>query len=190
MRTVLLAVAAALLAFPAQGASGPVLRIDFSNPGLTPSQWSMVIHPDGSGHFHAERGIAPVAAPEIMEPGNVDRDILLSEPFASRVFQTAHDQRLLSGACESHMNKEIQELGDSLVAVASTIIEGVRLEMLLQHDPLGLDKEMEFLTEAEKDGRVQQICAIRGILERLEGDSAVLDRVRKRARQLLGEQEK
>jgi hypothetical protein len=62
--------------------------------------------------------------------------------------------------------------------------------MLLQHDPLGLDKEMEFLTEAEKDGRVQQICAIRGILERLEGDSAVLDRVRKRARQLLGEQEK
>jgi hypothetical protein len=217
MRTVLLAVTATLLAFPAQGASGPVLRIDFSNPGLTPSQWSMVIHPDGSGHFHAERGIAPVAAPEIMEPGNVDRDILLSEPFASRVFQTAHDQRLLSGACESHMkvafqgwkkisysgpdaqggcqfnysrDKEIQELGDSLVAVASTIIEGVRLEMLLQHDPLGLDKEMEFLTEAEKDGRVQQICAIRAILERLEGDSAVLDRVRKRARQLLGEQEK
>lgn len=217
MRAIFLVAALALPALPAHGDSGPVLRIEFSNPGLTPSQWTMVIHPDGSGHFHADRGIAPVADPEIMEPGNVDRDIRLSEPFATRIFQTAHDRRLLSGACESHMkvafqgwkkisytgpdaqggckfnysrDKEIQDLGDSVVAVAATIIEGVRLEMLLQHDPLGLDREMEFLMEAATDGRVQQICAIHGILERLEGDPAVLDRVRKRARQLLVQQEK
>ena len=35
------------------------------------------------------------------------------------------------------------------------------------------------------DGRAQQICTIRGILERLAGDPEVMDRVRKRARALL-----
>ena len=57
--------------------------------------------------------------------------------------------------------------------------------MLLQHDPLGLDQEMEYLTQAAKDGRVQQVGAIREILERLADDQEVLDRVRKRARFLL-----
>jgi hypothetical protein len=44
---------------------------------------------------------------------------------------------------------------------------------------------MEFLTEAVQDGRAQQVCAIRDILERLDQDSDVLERVRKRARALL-----
>jgi hypothetical protein len=62
--------------------------------------------------------------------------------------------------------------------------------MLLQHDPLGLDQEMEYLVEAARDGRVQQICAIRGILERLAEDQGVMERVRKRARVLLADAEK
>jgi len=71
------------------------------------------------------------------------------------------------------------------VAVGSTLIEGARLELLLQHDPLGLDKAMQYIVEASDDGRMQQICTIRGILERLQDDPHVLERVRKRARILL-----
>jgi hypothetical protein len=91
------------------------------------------------------------------------------------------------GACTFNYSKDkgIQALGDSLVAVSSTILEGARLELLLQHDRLGLDKEMEYLTEAQGDGRVQQICTIRAILERLAEDPAVMERVRKRARSML-----
>ena len=70
-------------------------------------------------------------------------------------------------------------------AVAQTILEGARLEVLLQHDRLGLDEEMEFLTEEFQDGRAQEVDAIRDILERLAGDDQVLDRVRKRAQNLL-----
>jgi hypothetical protein len=92
-----------------------------------------------------------------------------------------------AGSCTFNYAKEkdVQELGESLVAVAEAIEEGARLEVLLQHDPLGLDKEMEYLTEAAGDGRVQQVETIRGILERLAGDEEVMDRVRKRARELL-----
>jgi hypothetical protein len=91
------------------------------------------------------------------------------------------------GGCEFNYSKDkdIQSLGDALVAVAGTILEGARLEMLRQHDPLGLDQETEYLVEAVGDGRAQQLCAIRGILERLAGDEGVMERVRKRARELL-----
>ena len=95
------------------------------------------------------------------------------------------------GSCKFNYSKdkEIQALGDSMVAVATTILEGAKLELLLQHDRLGLDKEFEYVTEAAGDGRVQQICAIHGILERLADDSAVMERVRKRARFLLARTE-
>ena len=147
-----------------------------------------------------------------MDAPDVDRDIQVSAEFAERVFQAAGEHHWFNEQCESHLkvafqgwkklsyggpeghgsctfnysrDREIQTIGDQLTGVAETVLEGARLEMLLQHDPLGLDKEMEFIVEAAKDGRLRQICAIKGVLEQLEGDPAVLDRVRKRARVLL-----
>jgi hypothetical protein len=46
---------------------------------------------------------------------------------------------------------------------------------------------MEFFVEAVGDGRAQQVCVIRELLERLAQDDTVLERVRKRARMLLAE---
>jgi hypothetical protein len=91
------------------------------------------------------------------------------------------------GSCEFNYSKskDIQEMGDAFVAVAQTVVEGARLELLLQHDPLGLDKEMEFMKEASDDGRLQQICAIHPILAKLSEDPDVMERVRKRAKMLL-----
>jgi hypothetical protein len=195
------------------GSTGaPMIQVDFSNPDLSPTHWTLMIHPDGSGHFQSERRVAPAAESQGIDAPNVDRDVQVSAEFAGRVFQMAQAHRFFNFACESHMkvafqgwkklsyrgpggagsctfnfsrDKEIQAMGESLVAVAETIVEGARLESLLQHDPLGLDHETEYLVEAAGDGRVQQIGAIRGILERLAGDDAVMERVRKRARMLL-----
>jgi hypothetical protein len=194
--------------------TAPMVTVDFSNPGLSPPKWTMVIHPDGSAHFHAEPGEEPAEKPRTIEPGAIDRDVTLSKDFADRVFATIHQHDLLREQCESHLkvafqgwkkitysgpdgegscqfnfskSKDIQALGDSMVAVASTIIEGVRLELLLRHDPLGLDQEMEYLKEASTDGRLQQMCAIQGILTKLQDDPDVMERVRKRARMLLTE---
>ncbi|HZP07315.1 MAG TPA: hypothetical protein VFB43_20615 [Terracidiphilus sp.] len=188
--------------------------VDFSNPELSPSHWILTLHPDGSGHFHSEMGKSPQgSSPEIDAP-DVDRDVQLSSSFTSHIFETAQRHKFFNEDCDSHLkvafqgwkklsysgrdgsgsctfnfskDKEIQALGDSMNAVAETILEGARLEMLLQHDRLGLDKEMEFLVDAAGNGRAQQICAIRGILTRLAEDDAVLERVRKRAKQLLAQ---
>jgi hypothetical protein len=215
--------ALALAGLPARGGvvGTPEFRVDYSNPGLAPSHWTLTLHPDGSGHFHSDRYRAASqgtsasgseSETEIQVP-DVDRDVQVSEEFAGRVFETVRQRHLFTADCESHLkvafqgwkklsysgpegvggcefnyskDKEIETLGDSLVAVAGTILEGARLQLLLQHDRLGLDSEMQYVAEAAKDGRLQEIGAIRGILERLADDPDVMVRVRKLARTMLG----
>jgi hypothetical protein len=195
------------------GSAGePLFQVDFSNPALSPPHWTLTLRPDGSGHFRSERGSGAGAGSQGIETPDLDREIQLSAEFAARVFQTAQRKKLSRSQCESRLkmafqgwkklrfsgpdgewncefnysqDKEIQSLGDSLMAVAGTIVEGARLELLLRHDRLGLDGEMEYLVEAAGDGRVQQLGAIREILERLADDPGVMERVRKRARILL-----
>lgn len=207
------AVAAGLLGMPVPAQNSTVLKVEFSNPNIDPSHWTLILHPDGSGHFHAERGSGPPAdGLETMEPTIVNRDIQLSRPFTDRVFETVRHHKFMNVSCESHAkvafegwkkitytgpdgqgscefnyskDREIENLGESLVGVANTVTEGARLQMVLQHDPLGLDKEMQYLLEASGDGRLQQVCTISGILQRLEADPEVMERVRKRARMLL-----
>ncbi|MGA3081844.1 MAG: hypothetical protein ABSD44_10735 [Terracidiphilus sp.] len=220
MKGAWLALAALVLAsftLPAFGQSGPVVQMDFSNPGLATPHWTLTLHPDGSGHFRSELGAAPARSmetedyPKLNAPAQ-DRDVHVSAQFAQRVFVAARKHKGFNQECESHLkvafqgskklsyagpdgqgscefnyssDKEIQALGESLVAVGETILEGAQLETLLLHDRLGLDREMEYMIEASGDGRVQQLCAIREILERLAGDPDVMERVRKRARELL-----
>lgn len=209
----LMAAAALALAAYSQtnSAPDPVFVVDFTNPGVSPSHWTLSLHPDGSGHFHAERG-NPLHPSEGMDVPNEDRDVRLSADYAEHVFKTAKEHNWFNQKCESHLkvafqgwkklsytgpdgrgsctfnysqDREIQALGDSLIGVAETLREGARLEMLLQHDRLGLDREMEYISDGAKDGRMVQIGAIREILERLAGDDEVLERVRKRAQVLL-----
>jgi hypothetical protein len=217
MRLLLLALAAAVLAPPALADPAAVVQVDYSNPGLVPAKWTLVIHPDGDAHFHSDRGDVKPTEMHAIEPTTIDKDVRLSEDYATHVFATIRKQRLLKDGCESHLkvafqgtkkisysgpegqsscefnyskNRDIQSLGDSFIAVASTIVEGARLELLLQHDPLGLDHEMEYLVEGTNDGRLQQICAIRGILQKIQDDPTVMERVRKRAGILLADASK
>lgn len=217
MRTAVLLLALAAIAPPMHADPVPVLQAEYSNPDLSPSHWTLTIKLDGNGHFQSQRGRAPTLEQSEIDPPSVDRDIKFSEEFVQRVFQIAQNKKLFKGDCESHLkvafqgwkkisysgpegnaacefnyskDKEIQALSESLVAVAATIVEGAKLESLLQHDRLGLDKEMEYLSEAASDGRAQQICAIQGILGRLAEDSGVMERVRKRAKLLLAAAEK
>ncbi|MGC9222759.1 MAG: hypothetical protein ACP5E2_02480 [Terracidiphilus sp.] len=169
-----LAFAGAVLTLAADGqaltASEPVFQMDYSNPGLSPSQWTLTLRPDGSGHFRSAMGKPPDNGAETMAQPAVDRDIQLSVAYAGRVFEVAGRHQWFNEPCESHLkvafqgwktlsysgpqgngsctfnyskDKEIEALGNSLEGVAETILTGARLELLLVHDPLGLDAEMQ-----------------------------------------------
>lgn len=191
---------------------GRVFQIEYTNPQLVPGNWTLEFHPDGRGHFKSQRGNAARTDGPVIEPPDVDRDVQLSPQFAEHAFKIADQKLWFRHGCESHLkvafqgtkklsysgpdgegscefnfskDPEIQSLGDSLVAVGNTIIEGARLQSLWRHDPLGLDREIEFLADSAGDGRAREIGCIRDILEGLSEDPTVMERVRKRARALL-----
>ncbi|MGH9604960.1 MAG: hypothetical protein ACRD3N_04605 [Terracidiphilus sp.] len=195
-------------------AARETFEADYSNPELSPSHWILTIHPDGDGHFRSWGGKGMGADGSDIRAEGVDRDIQVSKEFAAHVFEVAHREKLFKIGCESHLkvafqglktlrysgpdgagsctfnyskDKEIEDLGDSMLGVEGTIMEGARLELLLKHDPLGLDQEMTDLVEAAKDGRAQQLCAIRGILTQIVNDPDVLIRVREWAGRLLAD---
>lgn len=195
----------------AQAAPMSEVRLNYSNAQLIPAQWTLVLWPDGRGHFHAERGSAKDSEASSMEPQAIDRDVQVSGAFAGRIFDMMHQHPPEQGHCENHSKvafqglktleyrgpngaltctfnyakeREVGEVADSLISVAATLIEGERLTMIWEHDPLGLDKQIQFMTEAAADGRLQQICAIRDTLQRLAADPGVMERVRKRAAKL------
>lgn len=199
---------------PAQAPAGQdgVFMIEYTNPGLNPAHWVLTLRRDGSGHFHAQRGNNAIARTTSMDVGDEDRDVHLAKDFTAHVFNVAEEHNWFNEKCESKAkvafqgwkkisysgpdgqgsctynyskDKQIQALGESLMGVAETLHEGARLELLLQHDRLGLDREMEFISDSAKDGRLQQISTIRDILQRLADDQELLERVRKRARNLL-----
>jgi hypothetical protein len=211
---VLAAIALMLTGGVARADHDATVQVDFTNDQLSPSHWTLTIHPDGSGHFTSQMGKASTDDTGEIDIPNVDRDVKLSTAYTSHVFQVAQQHHEFNEECESRLklafqgwkklsytgpegsgsctynyskDREIQALGDSLQAVAETILEGARIEKLLQHDRLGLDKEMEYLVDAAGSGRAQEFGTIRQILMRLADDDEVLERVRKRARLLLAQ---
>src|SRR5579871_4865467 len=65
---------------------GPLIVVDFVNPQLSPSHWTLSLHPDGNGHFQSEMGTVNDAPGRIRTP-DINRDVQLSSAFAASVFQ-------------------------------------------------------------------------------------------------------
>jgi hypothetical protein len=191
-----------------------LIRVEFTHAALSPSHWILEMHPDGRAHFHSDfRAFNPNKDdPSLTTMPVIDNEIHLTPEFVQLFFSTAHERHFFNIQCESHdkvafqgnkkitysgpdgtgsclynfsTDKRIQDLGDSAIALAASIVEGVKLKSLAAHDRLGLDREMEYVTDAVKDGRMQQIGVIHDELESLASDDSLLERVRRRARLIL-----
>jgi hypothetical protein len=186
------------------------VRIEFDNPGLVPARWQIDLHPDGTGHFRSQRGTA--ARDNSIEAPDQDLDFLVSPSYAAHVFGIATAEHLFAKRCASRQkvafqgtkilsytgpdgqgsctfnyseDKGIESLSDSLQGLATTLLEGARMEQLRLHDRLGLDAEIQSYSEMLGDGRAAEPEAIRDELERLADDESLLERVRQRAREIL-----
>jgi hypothetical protein len=206
----LVAIAGSLRALPDQQAG--VFKVDFTNAQLSPSHWTLTLNPDGSGQFDADGGHPSAVNTNTIWVAEVHRPVQLSAEFTEQVFATARLRKWFNYPCESRMkvafqgtkrlsysgpegsgecefnyskDKDIEALGNDLMAVENTILSGARMEKLLQHDRLGLDQELETLQESVKSGNSMEIGAIRDILTQIANDDQVMERARKRARQLL-----
>src|ERR1700751_1214501 len=70
-------------------AGSPEIRFSFEHPQLDPSAYTLVIHEDGSGHYHSTPG--PNSGPGMDGYGSApsERDITIRDPLLAVLFQTA-----------------------------------------------------------------------------------------------------
>jgi hypothetical protein len=109
MRTAFLAFALTAWALPVcaqvPAPADPEFRIEFEHPGTSPAHWTLIIHPDGSGHFHSLPGEPPqlhgMENQRILDLPEIDRDIHLSARYARRVFDVARRHKYFNEECEN-----------------------------------------------------------------------------------------
>jgi hypothetical protein len=159
---------------------------------------------------------SPYAAPVATQPNtNVTLNIQLSHTGTAALFDHARATNGFAGGCNSKAkniantgkktltytaaetpgscvynyseDKNVAYLTDSFLAIAYTLDEGRRLEMKHRYDRLALDPESDALVNAAKRGEASEFGTIAQILQALVDDPQVLERVRKRAANLLAQ---
>ncbi len=143
----------------------------------------------------------------------MDRDIAITGPLRAQLFAAAHKNKLFAIPCDSGRknlaftgnktlrytgpegqgsctfnyakSQQITELSDSLIAVATTLEEGSKLELLLLHDKLGLNAEIDVLMDEQAGGRALELGNIAPVLQAIAADPDVLNHTRSSARALL-----
>jgi hypothetical protein len=205
---VFLLLAAPVLAQQTQGK----LTFKYTNSQLDPASYTLTVNEDGDGYFHSEPGSAAQANEDIHS--STDRKIHLSQALTSQIFLTARQMHFFAmscedskakiayqgmktltyegpdghGSCEFNWSKDIhiQKLADQMMAVATTLTVGHRLESEHRYDRLGLDEELENLTRMVANGQAAELSNIADTLREIADDESVVSRARRRARALLG----
>ncbi len=199
------------LAWPASAPAQATLTFTFENPALQPAQYTLAIHEDGTGTYRSTPGAAPVEGP--LQPEPLDRPITIPDPLRTRLFALARKNHLFAAPCDYGNSKvaftghktlaytgpegtgsctfnyarsqQIGQAAEDLIAVANTLEEGRRLQLLLQHDKLGLNAEMDTLADEQSSGRAQALGNIAPLLRAIAADPEVLNHTRSRAEALL-----
>jgi len=153
------------------------------------------------------------SAAQYMGGKHIDRPITLSPGTVAKIFKQARALDHFNIACDSKAkniantgkktltyvgpdgqgscvynysdNKSVAALSDMFLAIAFTMDEGRRLEFFHRYDRLGLDAEMTALAHEADEGRALEMGTIAPTLASIEGDTALIQRVRLKAGKLL-----
>lgn len=153
------------------------------------------------------------SAAQYVSGKHIDRPIVLSAGTVAKIFKQARALDHFNVACASKAkniadtgkktltyvgadgqgscvynysdNKSVTALSDMFLAIAFTMDEGRRLEFLHRYDRLGLDAEITTLAHEADEGRALELGTIAPTLASIEGDTAVMQRVRLKAGKLL-----
>ena len=187
----------------------------YENPNLQPPKYVVMVHEDGSGHFRSEAGGPPATDSTSMPVDPQDLPIHVSKALRESLFAVARKNKLFATPCADHAkniafqgtktlayegpegqgsctfnwskNEQIDKLVDQFQSIALTLDEGSKLQRKYEHSRLSLDQEMEFLVQMVHEGRAIEVENIAPILKTLAGDEAILQRVQRRARELLAQ---
>ncbi|HEY0263889.1 MAG TPA: hypothetical protein VGC07_05145 [Granulicella sp.] len=191
----------ALLAPEAQ----PTVSFRFDRPikGVVVPHYTIELHADGTGQYHAELASGQA----------VDRELTVTSTTMNTLLEDLRQLRSSGGDCNlkakniadtgtkvimltdpegnfgctwnSPASKIVEQLNYLLFGLETTLEAGRSLEFKHRFDHLGLDAEMQNLSDAVKDGRAIELGNIASTLSSIARDTELIQRVRTRASSLL-----
>src|ERR1700727_1556230 len=189
MDFVVLAGIAVISGMAAQAQPPATVTFHFENPQLQPAKYTITLHEDGTGHFHAEaatseRIVVIARAKKFFDIACEGGDAHLAFTGKKELGYQGSDGH---GGCTYNYSKDpkIQWLTTEMQGIAATLEEGRRLEIEHEHGRLSLDAELETLEQMAQNGQALELGNIAPELVAIVKDDAVLQRAQKRARHLL-----
>jgi hypothetical protein len=186
----------------------PIVSFDFLLEGSAPPHYSIAVAPDGKATYRADEPAAGAAPPQPYL-----HQFLVSDPTRSRIFDLAAALQCFQGQFEyrggrianmgaktlkctyadreSHTtynystNPRLQELTTLFQNISNTMESSRRLDFLHRYDKLGLEAELKFMEEQEKNKQLAELQAVAPQLERILNDGSILNVTRHRAEHLL-----
>ncbi|HEY3988515.1 MAG TPA: hypothetical protein VGM02_04395 [Acidobacteriaceae bacterium] len=185
----------------------------FEDARMQLAKYTITVHEDGTGHFHAEAGASSPDDTAALPSEGQDRPIQVTAATTQRIFATARAKKLFNIACENgdaHVaftgrkelgyqgtdghggcffnyskDPKIQWVTTEMQGIATTLEEGRRLEIEHEHGRLSLDAELETLETMAQNGQALELGNIAPTLLAIVKDDAVMQRAQNRARHLL-----
>jgi len=198
-----------------QGGATITYQFERTAPGVSVPRYTVVLHEDGSGTYHAEEVERRSADSALQQVSTkiIDRPMAVSVEMTAKIFQTARalnhftvfcgtkakniadtGKKTLSyagsdgsGSCTYNYSddKSVTELTDLFYGIVYTMDVGRKLDFERRFDRLGLDAEMIALEQAVKDKHALELGNIAPTLQRLASDPEMMQRVQTRAAKLL-----
>jgi hypothetical protein len=198
---------------PAPAQAPATVSFHFEDQRMQPARYTITLHPDGSGHFHAEPGPNNPDDIAALPSEGQDRAVQITPATAQHIFEIAKAKKSFNMACEggdAHLaftgkktldyegadgkgactfnyskDPKIQWLTTEMQGIAATLEAGRRLEIEHEHGRLSLDAELESLETMVQNGQAVELETIAPTLLAIVKDDAVMQRAQKRARHLL-----
>jgi hypothetical protein len=199
----------------AKGGATITYQFERTAPGVSVPRYTVVLHEDGSGTYHAEEVERRSADSAVQQVSTkiIDRPMSVTPETTAKIFQTARALNHFnvfcgtkakniadtgkktmsyagpdgSGSCTYNYSddKSVSELTDLFYGIVYTMDVGRKLDFERRFDRLGLDAEMIALEQAVKDKHALELGNIAPTLQRLASDPEMMQRVQIRAAKLL-----
>lgn len=184
----------------------PTVTFTLDWPEAEPAHYVLTIESSGAASYQSTGGKSRGGQPYSLK-------FTVSEGTRSRTFDTARALDYFSGNFEYKKgkiaftgqktlayadtsrafatsynwsdNSKIRQLTDLFQGVSTTVEFGRSLDYLRRYDKLGLNQELKRMDELAASGHLAELQVLSAELERIAGDSSVMEIARQKARRLL-----
>lgn len=198
-----------LLSVPLHAGDHANVTFSLNFPGSDPESYSISVASDGHAHYECSAKISADSDDrEVYEA-----DFTFSDSTRARIFELAEQSHYFSGKVDSGNKKlaftgakkltykdgqrdstaeynfssvtPVQELTSLFQNVAATLEFGRRLAHYHRYQKLALDQELKRMEDQARRGDLNELQAVKPILQDIYDDPAVINVVRARAQRLL-----